>query len=192
MKRHYELYFDMDGVLYPLNETMINRYNKDYNDDFDWRNNTKFNWQDTNGSDEYFENILNSKGAFINGKPNEEVVYYVNKLIDEGFKVKIITFPLWNQNCIYEKIQFLKKYFPKLNVDTDFVATGSKWLCAKENRILIDDNIENIVAWKQHNGITIPFEDRAYLYDGKLHKFNSIKQVYKTIHLLEKSFERKR
>ena len=189
-KRHYELYFDMDGVIYPLNETVINQYNKDYNDNFDWRENTKFNWQDTNGSEEYFRNLLDTKGTFLNGTPDKEVIHYINKLISEGFDVKIITFPLWHNYCISEKIQFLKKYFP-FNIDTDFVATGSKWLCAKNNRILIDDNPDNIISWREHNGIAIPFENKAKLHDGKLYKFNSIKQVYNTIHLLENSFERR-
>ncbi len=93
-RKYYELYFDMDGVLYPLNEVVIDQYNRDFNDNFDWRNNTKFNWQDTKGSAEYFVNLLYSEGTFIKGEPYLDILNYINALHNEGYDIKIITVPL--------------------------------------------------------------------------------------------------
>jgi 5'(3')-deoxyribonucleotidase len=179
-KQKYELFFDMDGVLYPLDKVVIDQYNIDFNENYNWKDNTKFNWQDTKGPVEYFENLLTKPGTFLKGVPTEETVFYLNKLHEEGYKIRILTFPLWNNNCPADKIAYLKLHFPWINVDKDVIMTGDKGICALPNRILIDDNPENIVSWTEAGGIAIPFKNFG-IPIGPDNKFETVKQLYEYI-----------
>lgn len=186
MEQKYELFFDMDGVLYPFDEMIIEQYNKDYNDNFYWRDNESWGWQSTKAPLEYFDKLMHQPGMFLKGKPIEESLFYMNKLHDEGHIIKIITMPVMNANCILEKIEWLKLYVPWIHLQKDVIMTGDKGLLAKSNRILIDDTGKHTQSWQDNGGIGITFG----MYNWSPIQINScysMKSAYQFIKDLEKT-----
>jgi 5'(3')-deoxyribonucleotidase len=174
----------MDEVLYPLSETIIDLYNIDWKDNFDWKTNTKFNWQDTSAPESYFENLLLEKDIFFMGKPTNDTILYLNKLHEEGYIIKIITFPNWEGYCAADKIRWLKKYFSWIDINKDVIMTGDKGICARSNRILIDDNSENINNWKNAGGIALQFKNFGFPISEN-NQFENMQQVYEYIKNLD-------
>lgn len=157
------IFYDMDEVLNWMSSHAIECYNRDYDDDFDWRMNTSWWWDDAPKADRaYFENLMNSPGFFIDTDPQWHGVHYMKRLIDEGYDVRIITYPVWNGICAKEKEEWTKKHLPFFDINRLYMAKD-KWLMAAPDRILLDDNIENLKKWEEHGGISVAYS----------HTFNS-------------------
>jgi len=180
----HEIFFDMDGVVYPFDEVIIDRYNKEYNDNFYWRDNTEWGWQSTKAPMEYFDNLIRQPGVFLEGKPIEESLFYINKLHDEGYRIRILTMPVMNAYCILEKIEWLTTYYPWVDLQNDVIMTGDKGVLANENRILVDDTGKHTKSWQENGGIAITFG--GYNWSPiQINPCYSMKDVYDFIHELK-------
>lgn len=186
MNKQLELYFDMDEVLYNLNEYIVIKYNKDFNDNMLPSDNKSYWWTDCRKAPKsYFENLLLQKGVFYNGDPIKDAIETVTKLYNEGFKIKIITLPQYNSDyCVKEKIMWIQKYLPFIDVEKDLIFTGDKSLIAKENRVLVDDNISHLQPWQNENGISIAFS-KPWSNNWTGLKANNWKEVYISIHQIQ-------
>lgn len=148
--KELELYIDMDNTIYNLDKLVINIMNEELNMDYDWRENSNWWYSDTKISKKYFENLLQREGIFIQGDPILDSIEYINKLKQEGYKIKFLTLPQWdNSYCVQEKVRFLENHFDWFDKDKHLIMTGNKGLlCRKgENKILIDDSISNLDNW---------------------------------------------
>lgn len=184
--RHYELWFDMDEVLVAFSKYVINYYNLDMNDNFDYRKNNSYWWNDCKKVEQsYFENLLNQQGTFINPEPEENAIETITKLHNEGFEIHIITMPQYSNHCVVEKIQWIKKYLPFINVNTNVHFTGNKGVIAKPNRILLDDAYHNLFSWHYNNGVAIAFKDFGWNKDWKGMRVNCFDGFYDLVHRLE-------
>lgn len=151
-----KIFIDMDNVVVNLDETVINIANEENNTNYNYKDNREWWWDDyittTNkGSRRYFENMLLRKGVFLNAKPVEDAVYYINKLNKLGHEIIFLTSPQWVSNfCVFEKVNWLKLHFwTWFDPDKHLVMTTRKeLLCRKnENNILIDDSTKNLDKW---------------------------------------------
>lgn len=174
----------MDEVLNLMSKSAVDHYNRDFNDNFDWKKNTSWWWEDApKGNREYFEKLLNSPGFFLNAEPQQDGIVYMKKLTEEGYDTRILTHPQWNGICIQEKEEWIKKYLPFFNVEKTAMVKD-KWLLAGPNRILLDDNIENLTKWRDYGGVAIAFEHPFNVqWDGL--KVSSHKEFYYLIKELE-------
>lgn len=180
-KQKHELYFDMDDVIYPLQEIVIDQFNKDYNQNFDWKKNAEYWWGSTNAPRSYFEEVLQRPGIFINAKPDKETIDYIFKLHEEGYPIKILTAPQWTANCMSEKVEFIKEYLQFIDINKDLIFCGDKGLIAKPNRVLVDDNKGNTNCWEKNGGIAIPYGGYGWTAKTK-NSCNNMKEVYDLIH----------
>lgn len=159
---------DMDEVTADLSNTIRKRVNKDFGKDFPEGYNKSYWWKDYCIQKSYFEHLLNEKGFFASLKPISGAIETLDKLNQEGYEIHILTCPQSNRYCYFEKIMWVQKYLPFVNIETNFHATGNKGLFAKENRILIDDNIKYLNQWSNNGGISIAFGKYGWNedYDG--------------------------
>lgn len=158
MKKDIVIFYDMDEVLNYFSKSIIDRYNKDFDDNYDWTKNTCYWWEDApKANKEYFVNLLNSEGIFLSLEPRKDGIYYMRKLIEEGYDVRILTYPVWNEHCAKEKILWLKKYIPAFDIEK-LCMTKDKYLLSGPNRILLDDNVDNLILWQEYGGIAIRFK----------------------------------
>jgi len=84
-------------------------------------------------------------------------------------------------------VKWIEEYLPFINVEKDLIFTGDKSLLARDNRVLLDDNINNLVEWKNQGGIAIaytqPWNDK---WNGL--RVNNHKEFYILIHQLQNNF----
>lgn len=159
MTNQLEIFYDMDEVLYDLSYYIINKYNKDFNDDMKPNDNKSYWWSDCDkASKEYFKNLLLEKGAFYKGSPVNNSINIATILHEKGFKIKIITLPQYNSDyCVSEKVKWIEEYLPFINVEKDLIFTGDKSLLARKNGVLLDDNINNLIGWEKEGGIAVAY-----------------------------------
>lgn len=187
MPKQLEIFYDMDEVLYDLSSyIIINKYNKDFNDNMKPSDNKSYWWNDCKkATKQYFKNLLLKKGIFYNGNSVNDSIEVATKLYKEGFKTKIITLPQYNSNyCVNEKVKWIEKYLPFINVEKDLVFTGSKSVLAKPNRILLDDNMNNLIEWKRKGGISVAFS-QPWNDKWKGLRVNNHKEFYHLIHQIQ-------
>ncbi|EPY2277876.1 5' nucleotidase, NT5C type, partial [Clostridium sporogenes] len=130
----------------------------------------------------YFENLLLRSETFYCGSPVRDSIETVVKLHKEGFKIKIVTLPqYYSDTCIKEKVMWIEKHLSFLNIERDLIFTGEKSILAGENRVLLDDNINNLIEWKNQGGVAVaytqPWNDK-----WKGLRVNNHKEFYKLIH----------
>jgi len=184
IKNKLMLIFDMDEVIYDLSDLIRKHVNHDFNKSFPSDFNKSYWWGDYNVPKPYFENLLQQKGIFYNGNPIKDSIEIITKLHEENYDIHICTRPQINQYCFFEKVQFIKKYLPFINIDTNFHTSGNKGLFASENRILIDDDISHLDAFANNNGISIAFGDYGWNQEWKGLRGNNFQEIYKIIHEL--------
>jgi len=180
------LLIDMDDVIADLQQEWIRRYNKDYNDNLDYRKidlwNIEKHIRPECGSKirDYFKEPT----FYFNLKPIDgaiEGIYKIMNILDIN-KIRICTYCLWD--AVYgfsEKIMWIEKHIPELR--DKVIIAKDKYLLARHDRILIDDAPHNLNEFSQFNGTSIVF-DKSYnkelpylrAYDWE-HIFNLIKRI---------------
>lgn len=164
--RDFKIMVDLDEVTYNLSSYVLQAVNEEFGTNYKEGFNKSYWWQDYGIPKSYFEDLLNEQGTFLNGKPVPGAIEGLNKLKDLGFEIHIITLPQYDSKfCFGEKIAWIKKYLPWLNVNTNFHTTGNKGLMAKSDRILIDDNQNNTKSWSNEGGVAIAFGDYGWNKD---------------------------
>lgn len=178
------LFIDLDEVTANLSETVRERVNKDFNKNFPKGFNRSYWWSDYKIEKKYFENILNEKDFFLNLEPVEGAIETLNKLNEEGFDIHILTLPQYsNGNCFISKVNWIRKYLPFINIETNFHTSGNKGLFAKEGRLLLDDSIGNLNSFQENSGVSIAF-NHGWNKEFQGHRVHNWNQFYNLVHLL--------
>lgn len=182
MRNLNDIFVDMDEVLVDLSRHVRETVNKECKKNYPKGFNKSYWWRDYGLAKPYFEELLNRKKFFYNAKPVEGAVKYLEKLRDEGYNIHILTLPQYNAYCFFDKVRWIKKYLPWINIETNFHTSGNKALLAKKNRVLIDDNGGNLNPWTKSGGIGIAFGDFNWNKDAydSISCFNW-EQVYNVI-----------
>ena len=176
---------DMDEVLVNLSEGIRIRVNKDFKRGFPVGFNKSYWWQDYGIDKSYFEDLLNEEGFFLNLEPVEGAIETLTKLHEEGYDIHILTCPQHNEFCYIEKVKWVQKYLPFINIETNFHTTGNKGLFAKENRIIVDDNIKYLEQWSNNGGVSIAFGKYGWNEDYDGINTSNWNEVYNKIKELE-------
>lgn len=187
-----KLFVDMDEVLCDLSDAIRKSVNRDFGENFQKGYNKSYWWQDYGIQQGYFEYLLNKEGLFYNLEPIEGAIEVLTKLHKEGYDIHILTCPQRNRDCFYEKVMWIKKYLPFIDIEKNFHTTGNKGLFAAEDRLLIDDNTEYLNQWCENDGCIIVFNqswnkdfegDRAY-------NWNEVYDIVKQYKTFDEYFEK--
>jgi 5'(3')-deoxyribonucleotidase len=185
-----KIYFDLDDVGNNLGETMLKRYNKDFNDNYNWRDLENNTWADNEGvkvDDDYFVNLLCSKGAFLNVDARPGYIEIIKRLIDEKYDVRILTQPEWKSKyCMSDKVEWIKKHLPFFDLG-NIIMTKLKGEVSGKGKILIDDNPEQLKQWEENGGIGIAFVNSRYSERWSGYKAYTFEEVYNLIKEIEKN-----
>ena len=178
------LFIDLDEVTVNLSEKVRERVNEDFDKNYPKGFNQNYWWSDYKCANRgYFENLLNEKDFFLNLEPVEGAIETLNKLNEESFDIHILTCPQINKICFYEKVLWVKKYLPFINIETNFHTTGNKGVFAKENRILIDDNMLYLNSFQENGGLAVAF-NHGWNREFQGHRVHNWNQFYNLVHLL--------
>lgn len=186
--KKFKIYFDKDDVGNKLCQFLFQEYNKDYNDNFHWEDSETFMLaenENIKATDDYFKEILHRKGTFFDLEPSPGFVKCVKDLIEEGYEVRILTHPQWtSDHCLVEKINWVKKHLPFFDLN-NLMMTKLKGEVAKENRILLDDNPENLKSWEKEGGIGVCFGTIKYSQKWEGYKVSNFEEFKDLIKKLE-------
>ena len=183
-----DFFFDLDEVVYNLSEVVVNRYNIDFNDNIDYKENIGYWWKSClKAPQSYFEYLLVDGNArvFLDGQAKEGMVELINRLRDKGRKVYFLTAPQYEGGCYEDKVTWLQKHFDWFDADEHLIATANKKLLAKENRLLIDDNPKNLSEWTSHKGICIAFGGYVWTQEYAGIQADNATDLWKTISICE-------
>lgn len=187
-KRNYEVYLDLDETVVCLSQYIVEEcYNKDFHDNMKWQENDAYWWGDCKKAPKlYFEQLLLKRGTFALPKPVDGAIETITKLHNEGFDIHILTMPTWNSlYCVQEKVQWVQKYLPFIDINTHFHCTGNKGILAKSNRILLDDNGAHLKAWSENHGTAVAFGGFSWNADWTGDRANNFDEFYDLVHKLE-------
>ena len=167
------LLFDMDDVLADFGPDWLAIYNKKYNDNLtredmvDWDTTTFV--KEECGSDMYA--LLRTPGLFRYVKPMPHAVEVINRLIQKGYEIVIVSdSPAGDPHCVYtkdgtkvsnpadDKRAWLKEHFPMIP-EKNVVFTGQKYRVRGD--VLIDDKPETFETFEEL-GLNIILMDQPY------------------------------
>ncbi len=133
------IFLDMDGVI----------------SDFD-RNVDETGIRRANGSPDYDK--MNSEAWYANMPAFDGARDFYDALKTRA-TVKILTAPITFPECFSGKAKWLMNFVPErknwILKDLMIVASKEKYLMAQPNRVLIDDRLSNVEAWRKAGGIAI-------------------------------------
>ena len=173
-----EIFLDMDDTIVALSQHVIDIYNQETGENFDWRKNEKWMWTDADKvREQYFHNILHRKKIFYDAPilGGEQTKEYINELV-KLHDVYIITTPMRNNTeCFKEKIKWFKKNGINIS-EKHIIFSARKGLCASKDRILVDDKTSNLDSWAWNDGIAIALA-HGWNKDWQGKKINSIVEL---------------
>lgn len=121
------------------------------------------------------ERFATEKGFFYNLKPIKKNIKFINKLIEKGFNVNILSASP-NENADLDKILWLKKYVPNLKLNKIILCRNHEnkadFVSEIENSILIDDYTVNLINWKAKGGKVVKFVNAYDKVVGKHTKYD--------------------
>lgn len=179
----WTIFLDMDGVLVDFvggAHREHGRQNAYVMDPNEHRWNIEEIWGITT---KQFWNPLKRKGFWLELDKTPEADQIVELAIRTvGVRnVAICTSPSLDANCVPEKREWVKKYYPQL-VNSMIFAHNKYFLAAKE-RILIDDRDRNINDWEEYggHGILVPRQWN----DEWVYKDHAFEAVEKQLNILK-------
>ena len=127
----------------------------------------------------YMERFENEKGFFKNLAPIENNYKWVQRFIDLGFNIYVLSSSP-NDRADKEKKAWLKKYIPNLiNEKIIFCRNGqdkADFMQDISSAILIDDHTPNLIKWKVKGGNSIKYLNNINSKKG-VHKVFNIKEI---------------
>ncbi len=177
------IYVDMDETFVNLSKEIIRQHNIDHNENYNYKQNRSYWWQDTNKPQSYFEEVLLRKGIFLNAEPMQDMIDCINKLHNEGYEIFVVTFPQFNSEwCCQEKIEYIKKHLPFIYEEERIIFTKHKHLLADSQSILIDDNPDYLIPFEMNGGYGVCIGDYGWNEGYTHNKVLSGEEVYELIH----------
>ncbi len=131
------------------------------------------------------ENVwsFTTQEMWANLPETQEARWLLNKcILEAGQKnVFILTKPTRDPLCVVGKVEWIQRFLPSDMRDQYFIG-AHKYLCAREDNLLIDDNEDNINLFEDNggSGILVPrpwnsardFDIKTYITD-EITKFNN-------------------
>lgn len=132
---------DMDDVIEELGIAWVTYLNEKYNQNVNWYENREYDFHKVfpTLTEDQIYGPLTDPDMWETVKAKEDAVYYVNKLITEGYDVHILTSARYD-SVEPKVVHCLLKYFPKFDYGHIIVAKYKQMI---KGDILIDDNINN-------------------------------------------------
>lgn len=121
------------------------------------------------------ERFATEKGFFYNLKPIKKNIKFINKLIENGYNVNILSASP-NKHADLDKMFWIRKYIPKLKLGNAIFCRNHEnkadFVDDIKNSILIDDYTINLINWKNKGGKVVKFVNSYDKAIGKHQKYD--------------------
>lgn len=144
--KNFRILIDMDDTITNFLEEVINEYNKTYGTSHSIDEVTE--WVIPSSFEYGLFSVLELTNILTMITPKLDSIEYINKWIDEGYDVFIVSDCCNRYQSYRDKLKWLKTYIPKFDL-SHFIPCKEKYIISGD--ILIDDNLDNLEKWSLHN-----------------------------------------
>lgn len=144
--KKFRILIDMDDTITNFLEEVINEYNKTYGTSHSIDEVTE--WVIPSSFEYGLFSVLELTNILTMITPKLDSIEYINKWIDEGYDVFIVSDCCNCYQSYRDKLKWLKTYIPKFDL-SHFIPCKEKYVI--QGDILIDDNLDNLNKWSLNN-----------------------------------------
>lgn len=144
--KNFRILIDLDDTITNFLEEVINEYNKTYGTSHSIDEVTE--WVIPSSFEYGLFSVLELTNILTMITPKLDSIEYINKWIDEGYDVFIVSDCCNRYQSYRDKLKWLKTYIPKFDL-SHFIPCKEKYVI--QGDILIDDNLDNLNKWSLNN-----------------------------------------
>lgn len=144
--KDFRILIDMDDTITNFLEEVIIEYNRIYGTNHSINEITE--WEIPSSFEYGLFSVHKQTDVLTTITPKLDSIEYINKWIDEGYGVFIVSDCCNCADLYGEKLEWLKTYIPKFDL-SHFIPCKEKYIISGD--ILIDDNLDNLNKWSLNN-----------------------------------------
>lgn len=144
--KNFRILIDMDDVITCYLEDVVKEYNRIYGTSHSIEEITS--WKIPSSFEYGLFSVHKQSDILTTITPKLDSIEYINKWIDEGYDVFIVSDCCNCYQSYGEKLEWIKKYLPKFDL-SHFIPCKEKYVIS--GNVLIDDNLDNLEKWSLHN-----------------------------------------
>lgn len=182
--KDFRILIDMDDTITNFLEEVIIEYNRIYGTNHSINEITE--WV-IPGSFEYgLFSVFKQSDILTTITPKLDSIEYINKWIDEGYDVFIVSDCCNCADSYGEKLEWLETHIPKFDL-SHFIPCKEKYVI--QGDILIDDNLDNLNKWSLNNpyghDLLMTAQHNKQIQDERrINSFKEVDDYIKTIQFL--------
>lgn len=182
--KDFRILIDMDDTITNFLEEVINEYNKTYGTNHLIDEVTE--WVIPSSFEYGLFSVLELTNILTMITPKLDSIEYINKWIDEGYDVFIVSDCCNRYQSYRDKLKWLKTYIPKFDL-SHFIPCKEKYVISGD--VLIDDNLDNLEKWSLHNPYGMDLlmtaqHNKGIQDERRIYSFEEADDLIKTMQLL--------
>lgn len=182
--KNFRILIDMDSTITCFLEDVINEYNKIYGTNHSIDEVTE--WVIPSSFEYGLFSVLEKTNILTMITPKLDSIEYINKWIDEGYDVFIVSDCCNRYQSYRDKLKWLKTYIPKFDL-SHFIPCKEKYVISGD--VLIDDNLDNLEKWSLHNPYGMDLlmtaqHNKGIQDERRIYSFEEADDLIKTMQLL--------
>lgn len=182
--KKFRILIDMDDTITNFLEEVINEYNKTYGTSHSIDEVTE--WVIPSSFEYGLFSVLELTNILTMITPKLDSIEYINKWIDEGYDVFIVSDCCNRYQSYRDKLKWLKTYIPKFDL-SHFIPCKEKYVISGD--VLIDDNLDNLEKWSLHNPYGMDLlmtaqHNKGIQDERRIYSFEEADDLIKTMQLL--------
>lgn len=182
--KKFRILIDMDDTITNFLEEVINEYNKTYGTSHSIDEVTE--WVIPSSFEYGLFSVLELTNILTMITPKLDSIEYINKWIDEGYDVFIVSDCCNRYQSYRDKLKWLKTYIPKFDL-SHFIPCKEKYIISGD--VLIDDNLDNLEKWSLHNPYGMDLlmtaqHNKEIQDERRIYSFEEADDLIKTMQLL--------
>ena len=182
--KNFRILIDMDDTITNFLEEVINEYNKTYGTSHSIDEVTE--WVIPSSFEHGLFSVLELTNILTMITPKLDSIEYINKWIDEGYDVFIVSDCCNCYQSYRDKLKWLKTYIPKFDL-SHFIPCKEKYVISGD--VLIDDNLDNLEKWSLHNPYGMDLlmtaqHNKGIQDERRIYSFEEADDLIKTMQLL--------
>lgn len=144
--KDFRILIDMDDTITNFLEEVIIEYNRIYGTNHSINEITE--WVIPSSFEYGLFSVFEQSDILTTITPKLDSIEYINKWIDEGYDVFIVSDCCNCADSYGEKLEWLETHIPKFDL-SHFIPCKNKYVI--QGNILIDDNLDNLNKWSLNN-----------------------------------------
>lgn len=182
--KNFRILIDMDDVITCYLEDVVKEYNKIYGTSHSIEEITS--WEIPSSFEYGLFSVHKKSNILTTITPKLNSIEYINKWINEGYDVFIVSDCCNCANSYGEKLEWLETHIPKFDL-SHFIPCKNKYVI--QGDILIDDNLDNLEKWSLHNPYGMDLlmtaqHNKGIQDERRIYSFEEADDLIKTMQLL--------